>query len=318
MSGNREFRLQNSALPCLVGPTGVGKSDIAVRLAARLQAEILSCDAYQVYKGLPVGTNQPPREHLRTVPHHLIDVRDPAQSWSAADFALEASAILEKAEKEGRRILVVGGSGFYLQALLEGTPPGSAPKPEQRRFVLAEMERIGPEASHAWLKEKDPASAARIHPNDGKRIGRALEKALFPPPPSQEKPPVKREAIVIGLERSREKLDEALRARTEAMWRGGLLEEARFLLSSGVPRGSTVWGAIGYVEAAGHLEGRLGEEAARERIFRRTRQYAKRQWTWFKGHHETKWVGLDGFDDIKDTVEFIHAQFLRDESSFRS
>jgi tRNA dimethylallyltransferase len=297
------------SLAVIVGPTGVGKTEIAVRLAKRLNAEILSCDAYQVYKGLPIGTNQPPQELLREVPHHLVGVREPSETWSAADFAQEASAILQKAEETGRRILVVGGSGFYLQALLEGVPPGSAPTPEERGFVLAEMERMGLSTSHEWLKEKDPAAAARIHPNDKKRISRALEKALFPAPPVQGEPSVKREAVVIGLERSRENLDEALRARTRAMWSGGLLEETRRLMDAGIPRGKNVWGAIGYEEAADHLEGRLKAEEAVEKIFRRTRQYAKRQWTWFKGHHGTRWINLDGFKDAEDAVESIQNRF---------
>ncbi len=296
----------NSKLICIVGPTGVGKSEVAFHLAKLLNAEILSADAFQIYRGVTVGTNQPPAEWMREVPHHFISSRDPAtQSWSAADFALEARALLDQAGREGRKMLVVGGSGFYLQALLEGAPPGEAPDPETRRHVLEETRRLGTEGSLRWLRERDPQAAERIHPNDLKRISRALEKSLSPPQtvPQVQDPLV---SLVLGLERSRDRLDQALQIRTKALWRGGLLDETKDLIQAKVPREASLWGAIGYQESADFLEGRLGEPEALERMYRRTRQYAKRQMTWFRHHHGTRWFDLDRFETSAQAAEALY------------
>jgi len=294
-------------LPCIVGPTGVGKSAIAVGLAKRLGAEILSVDAFQFYRGLPIGTNYPETAWLREVPHHFIACREPQEAWSAPRFAQEALNLLREKERQGVPMVVVGGSGFYLRALLEGAPEGEAPDPDLRAMVMERYETLGPEAAHAWLAERDPQTAQRLHPNDAMRVRRALEKTFAPPPTDTlaYEPWGASNALVLGLEMPREKLDERLKHRSEAMWRGGLLDETRGLLARKVPEGAPVWGAIGYKEAADYLAGHLTEAAALERVYRRTRQYAKRQGTWFRHHHQTEWVNLDSFPDPEAVVLYL-------------
>jgi len=276
-------------------------------LAKRLKAEILSADAFQVFKGLEVGTAQPSKEWQKEVPHYLVGNRDPRQSWNAVEFAKEAKKIVETTCQREVPLLLVGGSGFYIRALVEGPPMGEAPKPEVRTWVLEKVRELGNEKAHAWLKERDPSAAQRLHPNDLQRICRALEKTLTQKAPvvADYEPLGSSSVLFLGLERSRDKLDTALRDRTRAMWQNGLLDEARRLSGMSLPADHPIWGAIGYLEASAFLNGQLKEEAALERIFRRTRQYAKRQWTWFKHQHEVQWIDLDGFPDLPAVVDFL-------------
>lgn len=295
--------MKNQKLPILVGPTGVGKSEVAFQLAQRLGAEVISADAFQVYRGLEIGTAQPSREMRAQVPHHLVGVRDPKESWSAVQFAREASLILVSPKP----FLLVGGAGFYIRALVEGPPSGESPTPEVREFVAERAEALGNEGTWDWLKERDPEAAQRLHVNDQKRLLRALEKTFTPAPvPSSDYEPLGESRVLfLGLERSRDKLDARLKERTQAMWSGGLLEETRALLDLGLPMDHSIWGAIGYLEAATYLRGELKKEDALERIFRRTRQYAKRQWTWFRHQHDVLWFDLDRFADAISAVDAL-------------
>jgi tRNA dimethylallyltransferase len=297
-------------LPCIVGPTGVGKSEIAYQLAKSLGAEILSVDAFQFYRHLPIGTNHPDPAWLKDIPHHLVDCREPEESWSAPQFAAEALRILREKDSQGIPMVAVGGSGFYLRALLDGAPEGEAPDPTVREMVTEKVASLGLEDAHRWLGELDPEAAKRLHPNDTMRVKRAIEKALSPTPPPTSKVDCwgPQNAKVFGIECSRDRLDVQLKKRTIAMWKGGLLEETRFLLNGKVPKEAPVWGAIGYQEGAEFLAGKMSEAEALERIFRRTRQYAKRQWTWFRHHHQTEWVHLDSFPDTESVVLYLAQQ----------
>ena len=298
-----------SKLPILVGPTGVGKSEIAFLLAKRLNADIISADAFQVYKGLEIGTAQPSRDWQKEVPHHLVGIRDPKESWNSVQFAREAKKILDDIHARNSKAILVGGAGFYIRALVEGPPSGSAPKPEIRALVLERVRELGNEKALAWLKERDPARGEQLHPNDIQRICRALEQTLE----STESVPEKagyealgsEKVLFLGLERSKDKLDLILKARTQSMWRGGLLEETKRLMETGLSMDHPIWGAIGYAEALAFLKGEWGEALVLERIFRRTRQYAKRQWTWFKHQHEMRWFNLDDFPNNLSVVDVL-------------
>jgi len=298
--------------PVLVGPTGVGKSEVAFQLAQEWGAEILSADAFQVYRGLPVGTAQPAVEDQRKVPHHLVDCLDIGENWNAAEFARRASNLINQCQAEGKKLVVVGGSGFYLKALVEGVPEGEAPALELRSWIAGQIAERGQEKSYQWLAERSPEAAKRIHPNDIYRIGRALEKsygaASVRPAPAFRPDQFK----FYGLERSREKLDIRLRERTDKMWGQGLLEEARFLRRSGISEDHPVWGAIGYQEADAYLSQKISEAESKEKIFRRTRQYAKRQWTWFKHQHSVQWINLDERDNSADVAGFILSDLIKD------
>ena len=292
-------------IPILVGPTGVGKSDVAFELAKKLKAEIISADAYQVYRDLPIGTAQPTLEYQKEIPHHLVACQDFTEPWSAARFAQKAAEIIKKLMAENQPVILVGGSGFYLKALVEGVPEGEAPSTDLRAWVAAEMERLGPEGSHQWLAERAPDAAARLHPNDIYRVSRALENSY-----GAEIPHAKRlldPALFrfYGLEIDRSDLDLRLKTRIDKMWASGLLEEAKFLKQSGIAPDHPVWGAIGYQEALAFLSGEWTQAEALEKMFRRTRQYAKRQWTWFKHQHDVKWIDLKAAGGPGGVVETI-------------
>jgi tRNA dimethylallyltransferase len=291
--------------PVLVGPTGVGKSEVAFQLAQEWDAEILSADAFQVYRGFPVGTAQPPLEEQQKIRHHLIACLDLSEKWSSVEFAKKSSAIIHELESRNQRIVVVGGSGFYLKSLVEGSPAGEAPSVELRSWIADQINERGPEKSYQWLAERYPEAAKRIHPNDIYRIGRALEKS-YGTPAVRPAPAFRPDQFKFyGLERSRENLDLRLRERIDKMWGRGLLDEARFLRRSGISEDHPVWGAIGYQEADAYLSQKISEADAKEKLFRRTRQYAKRQWTWFKHQHSVQWINLDAGDKISDVAGFI-------------
>ncbi len=309
MSDNSKLKPQNLKLPILVGPTGVGKSEIAFLLAKRTKAEIISADAFQIYRGLEVGTAQPSKEWQKEVPHHLVGVRDPRENWNAVVFAREAKKTIETIHARKKKAILVGGAGFYIRALVNGPPLGSAPKPEIRALVLEKIRELGSEKALNWLKERDPARGEKLHPNDIQRIGRALEKTFETAQENVEYDPLGSEKVLFwGFERSKDKLDLVLRTRAETMWRGGLLEEAKKLMEVGLPLDHPVWGAIGYAEARAFLKGEFSEPISLEKIFRRTRQYAKRQWTWFKHQHEVRWLNLDDFPRNESVVEVLATQ----------
>jgi tRNA dimethylallyltransferase len=290
-------------IPILVGPTGVGKSEVAYQLAKKLNSEILSADAFQVYKGLEVGTAQPSKEWQKEVSHHLVGIRDPRQGWNAVEFAREAMPIIEGAKQSGKKLFLVGGAGFYIRALVEGPPPGKAPKPEVRSWILSRVRELGPEKAHQWLKERDSEAATRLHPNDNQRVCRALEKTFETDTEETSIKPLGSSSVLfLGLERSRDKLDSILSARTQSMWKNGLLDEAKRLSGMSLPPDHPIWGAIGYQEAVAFLKGEMKEADALGRIYRRTRQYAKRQWTWFKHQHDVRWLNLDGYSNLNNAA----------------
>ncbi len=293
MKNPNRLDFSNIKIPILVGPTGVGKSEIAFALSKKLDLEILSADAYQIYKGLPIGTAQPPLAWQKQTPHYLVGVRKPGLSWSAAEFAIKAKKIIENRIQSGKRILIVGGAGFYIRALVEGLPNGSKVNPKIRTGVAEKLKIMNHEEAHKWLSQIDPAASKRIHVNDSRRISRALEKALDPSCPDDFEPIKKDHVDFYGLDLSSENLDIILKNRIEAMWVNGLLAELENLTRSGISPQHPIWSAIGYFEALAFLRGEIPEKVAKELIFRRTRQYAKRQRTWFKRQHQVEWINLD-------------------------
>ena len=279
-----------AALPrpliAIVGPTAAGKSDLSLRLAEAVPCEIVSCDSLQVYRGFDVGSAKPPLAARRRVPHHLIDVADPAQDFSAARYAQLARAALRDIQERGRLPLVVGGAGLYLRALLEGLFEGPGRDPELRRRLEALAGRRGDLRLHRLLGRIDPVAAGRIHPRDRLRVVRAIEvfratgRTLSEQQRSAAAPPL--QACLIGLAPERGELRRRVLARTRAMLDGGLLEEVRGLLARGDPAELRPLRAIGYRQALAVLDGRLSLEDAERDIVTDTMRYAKRQMTWFR------------------------------------
>jgi tRNA dimethylallyltransferase len=170
-------------------------------------------------------------------------------------------------------------------------------------MVAEKALELGPEKTHSWLAERDPEAAKRLNVQDQQRVCRALEKTFSSEEPTPSYGPLGKDNVLfLGLERSRENLDKILRTRTDHMWKSGLLDETKKLFEMGIPAGHPIWTAIGYAEAAAYLKKEMSEADALERIFRRTRQYAKRQWTWFKHQHEVQWMDLDAFSDVDTAV----------------
>jgi tRNA dimethylallyltransferase len=287
-------------LVIVIGPTGSGKSDLAIRLALEVGGEIVNCDSLQIYKGLDIGTAKVPEHDRRNVPHRLIDLIEPTQIFTAGEYAEAARTVLREIAGRNRIPVVVGGTGFYLRALLEGLFPGP-PRDDAVRARLESRERSQPGSLHRILARLDPASAARIHANDKNKTIRALEVRLLVGQPISTMFELGRERlsgfrpIKLGLDPDRGLLNERLDSRTVGIFARGLVEEVRALLASGVPADAKAFESLGYKESVQVIQGRLSMEAAVTSTQNETRQYAKRQATWFRKEEGVHW--LHGFGD---------------------
>jgi tRNA dimethylallyltransferase len=285
-------------LAAVVGPTGSGKSALALCLAQQFAGEIVNCDSLQLYRGFDIGTAKTPPGDRRGIPHHLFDVLTPQESYSAGEYAREARKVIAEIAARGRLPIVVGGTGFYLRALLEGLPvlPG---RDERLRERLLERERLRPGSLHRLLTRLEPSAAARIHANDVQKTMRALEVRLLTqqalPPPAEAQALEGYAVIKLGLDPDRAALQQRLETRTRAMFAHGLLEEVRGLLALEATGNEKPFEALGYKQALLHLRGALTLEQAIESTIIETRQYAKRQRTWFRRDPDIRW--LQGFGD---------------------
>ena len=304
------------ALPIVLGPTASGKSDLAIHIARAVGGEIVNCDSMQVYKGFDIGTAKVLEGAQQGVPHHLIDVANPDQVFTAGDYARVAREVLSQIAKRGRRAVVAGGTGFYLRALLDGLFPGPARDPEIRaRLQRREGQRPG--SLHRILSRLDPVAAARIHSNDKNKIIRALEVRLVEGEPMSELFDRGRESlegfrpIKIGLNPPREQLYQRMDARAMRIFEQGLVDEVRGLLAAGVPRDSKPFESLGYKQALEVLEGRLTPEQAVASTQLETRRYAKRQLTWFRREHSVHWLSGFGQEPVvqQKALALVAAEF---------
>jgi len=271
----------------LTGPTGAGKSRLALTLAERLGAEIVSMDSMALYRGMDIGTAKPDADERRRVPHHLLDVHDPWESASVAWWLRRAAACCREIEGRGRRVLFVGGTPLYLKALLHGLFDGPPADAALRRRLAEEAERLGPAALHARLSDADPAGAARLHPNDVRRVVRALEvhELTGRPMSAWQTQWARRPAggrPVLYLNPPRPELYARIDARVRRMIADGLVDEVRALRQLPRPLSREASQALGYKELFGHLDGKASLEESVERIQTRSRRFARRQLTWFR------------------------------------
>ena len=279
----------------IAGPTGVGKSRLALRLAEHLGAEIVNYDSVQIYKGFDVGSAKPSAEERALVPHHLYDIIEADEHFDAAEYSKRARAISAEIQSRGRSPLLVGGTFFYLRAFLSGLPempPRNETLRTRLRRVLAKPR--GRERLHRCLERVDPASAARIAPTDRHRIERALEVFLTSGSPisQHQRPTAAGPAIPhlkLALTLPRDDLSRVLDDRVEAMYRDGLVEETRRLLDRHSYQ-CRPFAAIGYKEAARLLMNQINLEEARTETRRRTRAYVKRQLTWLRAEYNVHWI----------------------------
>ncbi len=286
-------------LAVIAGPTGCGKSELALRLARSLDGEIVNYDSMQIYRGFDIGTAKPSDAERRAVPHHLFDIVDATGEFNAADYARVARPLCDEIVARGRLPILTGGTFFYLRALLSGLPemPGRDEETRVRLRRIASQPR-GPERLHRWLERVDHESAARIPPPDRHRVERALEvwiatrRPISTWKPSGDEVP----SIKIGLRLERQRLIERLDARVEEMYRTGLVEETRTLLQR-YPRSARPFGGIGYKEAAAVVTGETDLDSAIAETKRRTRAYAKRQMTWLRSERNVQWIDAADNDE---------------------
>ena len=283
----------------IVGPTGAGKSDLAVRIAMECDGEVVNCDSLQFYRGMDIGTAKIGEAERRGVRHHLFDFLEPEEVFTAGEFARRASEVLREIRERGKLPLLCGGSGFYLEALLKGLFAGPI-RDERLRQELSEREQRRPGLLHRYLRCRDPVAAQRIHGNDVNKVIRAVEVCMQEKRSlselHEERPRQGLEGfrvLKLGLNPKRELLYSRIDQRTRQMFEGGLLEEVKGLLARGHRKDAKAFEAVGYRQAIAHLEGQIEFEQAVSETAQKTRNYAKRQGTWFRRDAEIVW--FEGF-----------------------
>lgn len=283
-----------SACWFLTGPTASGKTEIGLELAERIGAEIISLDSMALYRGMDIGTAKPTPEQLRRIPHHLVDIIDPDEEYSLSQYVAAAHRVIEQIRQRGAAVLFVGGTPLYLKALLRGLYPGPPADWQFRQEIEEELKFVGIEALHARLQQVDPLAAARLHPHDKRRIIRALEvhratgRPLSHRQVQFDESPPERGCRAVTLAWSRAELQARIDARVEQMFADGWVAEVRRLQQTYANLGRTASQAVGYREILEHLRGEIDLPQTIELVKRRTRQFARRQDTWFRSLSECR------------------------------
>lgn len=280
----------------LVGPTGVGKTNVAIELAKRLNAEIISCDSMQVYRHMNILTNCPPKAIRRIIPYHLVNIIDPSEEYSAADFRRNAMGLVKEIHSRKKIPLIVGGTGLYVRALIDGLFDSPKADKELRAKLLLKEENCGSGTLYKELKTVDPDAALKIHPNDLRRIVRALEVFY------QTKIPISKlrketkglgfeyDIYIFGLRLPLEQLYARIDKRLDEMFKADVVNEVKALAVQ--PLGRTAIFALGFKELKGYLDGDYSLQETKDLIRHNTYGYAKRQLTWFKADRRIKWLNV--------------------------
>ncbi|AHV97736.1 tRNA (adenosine(37)-N6)-dimethylallyltransferase MiaA [Paenibacillus sabinae] len=310
--------MTNEAKPnvlVLLGPTAVGKTRLSLSIADEFQAEIISGDSMQVYRGMDIGTAKIKPSEMEGIPHHLIDILDPREPYSAAEFQTEGRRLIGEITESGKLPFIVGGTGLYIESLCYGFRFSEAVADEAFR---AEMDRFADEhgalALHAKLAEVDPASAGRLHPNDRRRIIRALEiyrqtNTPLSESPAAQKPESPYNLCLIGLTMDRQILYKRIEERIDEMLAEGLVEEVKRLMERGCGRSLVSMQGLGYKEIAAYLEGEMTLEESVTLLKRDTRRFAKRQLSWFRHMKDIHWIDVTdsgnfsgNFKEVRDII----------------
>ncbi|AMY11187.1 tRNA dimethylallyltransferase [Luteitalea pratensis] len=306
--------LSASGRPLLVavlGPTATGKSSLGIRLAQAYDGEIVNCDSTAVYRRFDIGTDKVPAHEQGGIAHHLVDVVEPTDIYSAAQFARDAATRIRAISARGRLPMLVGGTGFYFRALVEGLFDGPGRDDVVRTRLHARAVRHGVQHLHRILARVDPTSAARIMPRDEKRLVRALEVWLLTGQPlsahfAETRPPLPEYDIcVIGLRLPPEDIGERVARRVEAQWARGVVQEVRDNLAAGIPREANPFGGLVYRQILEMLDGLRDDAETRALIVRENRQYARRQLIWFRKEPRVIW--LDGAGERDETFDAARA-----------
>ena len=305
-----------AAVPLIMGPTGAGKTDLALRLAQKYPIEIVSVDSAMVYRGMDIGTGKPSREVLERVPHHLVDILDPSQAYSAGQFVRDAQQLIAAARARGKLPVLVGGTMLYFRALRRGLAEMPTADPQVRREIDAEAIQQGWPALHARLALLDPAAAARIQPNDGQRIQRALEVHRLTGKTmselhAQTRPadPAMKFAAFAWAPSDRERLYDAIERRFTAMMSAGLLDEVQRLQQRGdLHADLPAIRSVGYRQLWEHLHGQASLASSVRSAIYATRHLARRQLIWLRAEHDVRWCdALDSgaADQIERAIAMV-------------
>ena len=296
-------------LVAILGATATGKSSLALALAERLHGEIINCDSTAVYRGFDIGTDKISQADRRGIPHHLIDIVEPTDEYTAAHFARDAAAIVREIHARGRLPILAGGTGFYYRALTRGLFPGPGKDAALRRRLESIAERREVTFLHRMLKRVDSESAARIQPRDLKRLVRALEVYFLTGRPltahfaDTASPLPDVEVIPIGLRLPAAEISERVTRRVDEQFARGLLDEIRRLLARGIPETARPFGGLVYRQALEHLHGVRDEAATRALIAQENRRYARRQLIWFRKEPNLMW--FDGPGESASTIAAV-------------
>ena len=293
-----------SKLLCLLGPTAVGKTEIAIQLAQRLNAEIISVDSRQIYRQMDIGTAKPTREERQAARHHLIDCVDISEPFSVADYQSLADTAIADIQDRGNRVLLVGGAGLYFRAIVDGLFEGPGADPALRKRLEGEVAQFGVDALHDRLRVCDPESADRIHPNNIVRVIRALEVYELTGTPmselQQQWHPEKQRYpfIAFGITMPRALLYRRIEQRVDVMLANGLIAEVESLLAAGYARDSVALQSFGYRELIAYLDGDCTYLEAISQLKQNTRRFAKRQLTWFRKDTRLQWIDREPTPDV--------------------
>lgn len=309
---NESITSSKPKLIALVGPTAVGKTAISLEMAKRYGCEIISGDSMQVYRGMNIGTAKASAAELSTVPHHLIDIRDPSESFSVSDFQQLAKEAIDAIHARGRIPFLVGGTGLYVKSVcyaydFSDSGADEAFRQEMERYA----EEYGVNALHEKLREADPASAERLHPNDTRRVVRALEIARLTGQTLSEQLALQNQTSpydlhLIGLTMDRAKLYARIEARIDLMLEQGLIEEVQGLLDAGMDASMTAMQGLGYKEIVQYLLGTCTLDEATALLKRDTRRFAKRQLSWFRQMKDIQWVDVTEQGKLSEHLHAIN------------
>ena len=301
----------------VAGPTAVGKTKYAIEIAKAFDGEVVSCDSMQLYKYMDIGSAKPTAEEMGDIKHWLVDEIDPKEAFSVAKYREMATSCIEDIFKRGKTPIIGGGTGLYLNSLLYEMDFSNAPQDDELRQQLEkEAEEYGPEYIHNKLREADPVAAERIHPNNVKKVIRALEGALngnsIVDFRNCQQKCSDYDVILIGLTRDRAELYERINLRVDVMVKEGIFEEVEGLLKMGLKEADISMKGIGYKEIIGYFDGQYPKEEAIDLIKKNSRHLAKRQLTWFRRYKDMTWFDINNYEDdraaIEDIIEWVKAQ----------
>ena len=295
-------------IPAIVGPTASGKSELGIKLALASDGEIINLDSVQVYRGISIATAKVPLAERRGVPHHLIDIVEPTENFTAGDYARIAARTIQEVESRHRSALFVGGTGFYLRALVKPLFEGPKTDPQLRERLVNLRDEFGPEHLHRILKRVDPQAAQNLSPRDWSRTMRALEvyfqtgrRISESQPDNPPAPELAARIRVIALNPPRGQLYTRINSRADEMFESGLVEEVESLIASGIPPSAKAFQAHGYRRVVEYLAGKRTREDALNQMKVDTRHYAKRQLSWWRSWPGVIWI--DRFGDDAHTFE---------------